>query len=238
MKKQYLFAFFIVFLVSCTKNPKPPVGQGSIVNVITSSVKNVTSGSAISGGTINSGSELFISQRGVCWSTVQNPTTSNSKTSAGTGNGIFSSTLTSLKPNTTYYVRAYATNSSGTFYGSNVSFKTLLSAPSLVSPTNGITARCCYVNFSWTSVSGGTGYEINVSKSSIFSGTVYTINVCGGTTGNPKTSGVNKAIVSSTSFCMNGGTTIHNGTWYWRVRAFNGNVNGPWSNTSSYSYSF
>ncbi|MHB9142711.1 MAG: fibrobacter succinogenes major paralogous domain-containing protein, partial [Paludibacter sp.] len=59
---------------------------------------------------------------GVCWNTTGNPTTSNFKTIDGSGNGTFTSSITGLTVNTTYYVRAYATNSTGTAYGSQLSF--------------------------------------------------------------------------------------------------------------------
>ncbi len=67
-----------------------------------------------------------VTTRGVCWSTSQNPTTSNSKTTDGSGTGSFTSSLTGLTCGTTYYVRAYATNSAGTAYGSQENFNTEL----------------------------------------------------------------------------------------------------------------
>jgi uncharacterized protein (TIGR02145 family) len=63
----------------------------------------------------------------VCWNTTQNPTTANYKTTDGTGAGSFTSNITGLTANTTYYVRAWATNSVNTAYGSEVSFKTSIS---------------------------------------------------------------------------------------------------------------
>jgi uncharacterized protein (TIGR02145 family) len=60
----------------------------------------------------------------VCWSTNQTPTISDNKTTDGTGAGNFVSSISGLTANTTYYVRAYATNSNGTAYGSVMSFTT------------------------------------------------------------------------------------------------------------------
>jgi uncharacterized protein (TIGR02145 family) len=59
------------------------------------------------------------------YATTSNPTLSNTVLTIGSGEGSFSGTLTGLTPNSTYYVRAYATNSSGTAYGNEVSFTTL-----------------------------------------------------------------------------------------------------------------
>jgi hypothetical protein len=72
-----------------------------------------------------------VTARGVCWSTSADPTTGDSTTSNGSGTGTFTSSITGLSPNTTYYVRAYATNSVNTSYGSEVSFTTAKAAPAL-----------------------------------------------------------------------------------------------------------
>ncbi|MBU2650748.1 MAG: T9SS type A sorting domain-containing protein, partial [Bacteroidetes bacterium] len=91
----------------------------------TTAVSGITSSSATSGGAIVSDGGFSVTSRGVCWSTTQNPTISDSKTSDGSGTGSFSSSITGLSANTTYYVRAYATNSTGTSYGDEDSFTTL-----------------------------------------------------------------------------------------------------------------
>jgi uncharacterized protein (TIGR02145 family) len=94
-----------------------------LLSVTTKSVSNVTSSAASSGGNISSDGGDAVTARGVVWSTSQNPTVSlSTKTSDGTGMGSFTSTITGLQPRTTYYVRAYATNSAGTAYGNEVSF--------------------------------------------------------------------------------------------------------------------
>jgi len=90
----------------------------------TTVVTDITETTANSGGDITSDGGAPITARGVCWSTNQFPTISDNKTEDSIGVGKFSSTLSDLLPNTTYYVRAYATNSKGTGYGSAVSFTT------------------------------------------------------------------------------------------------------------------
>lgn len=90
----------------------------------TSDITNITQNTASCGGVITSDGGGLITARGVCWSKSQNPTISDSFTSDGPGIGSFSSIMTDLTQNTTYYVRAYATNSAGTGYGSSISFST------------------------------------------------------------------------------------------------------------------
>ncbi len=91
----------------------------------TATVSNVTSGEASSGGTITDDGGFEITERGVVWSTNPSPTTSDSRTFNGVGLGSFVADITGLAPTTTYYLRAYATNSEGTSYGEEVSFTTL-----------------------------------------------------------------------------------------------------------------
>lgn len=92
--------------------------------VTTSAITGITTTTASGGGNVTSDGNGTISARGVCWSTSENPTTANSKTEDGTGTGSFTSSLSGLTPGTTYYVRAYATNSAGTSYGQELSFVT------------------------------------------------------------------------------------------------------------------
>lgn len=103
----------------------------------TTAASFITQISAISGGNVTSESGAAVTSRGVCWSNVTtSPTITNPKTIDGNGIGTFTSSLTTLTPNTTYYVRAYATNSVGTAYGSVLSFTTLAATvPSGISTT-------------------------------------------------------------------------------------------------------
>lgn len=97
-----------------------------IITLTTTAVTSITATSAVSGGNITTDGGAAVTARGVVWSTSQNPTTSNNQgiTSNGTGTGTFTSNLTGLSLATTYYVRAYASNSYGTQYGNQVSFTT------------------------------------------------------------------------------------------------------------------
>ena len=96
----------------------------TIPTVTTSEVTDITGISAIAGGNVTFCGGASVTSRGVCWSTDVNPTINNSKTVNGKNIGAFTSFLTGLNVNTTYYVRAYASNSIGTSYGSQKSFAT------------------------------------------------------------------------------------------------------------------
>ena len=88
---------------------------------------SITLTTATLGGNVSSDGGAAITERGVCWSTSANPTTSNSKnTSAGT-TGVFTVSATGLTSGTTYHYRAYAINSIGTSYSTDDTFTTLSS---------------------------------------------------------------------------------------------------------------
>lgn len=97
------------------------------VVVVTKDVTNITANSAYCGGNVTDDGNGTVTARGICWSETHNPTINNiysEETNNGTGTGSFTSQLTNLKENTTYYVRAYATYEKGTIYGEEKSFKT------------------------------------------------------------------------------------------------------------------
>lgn len=77
------------------------------------------------GGNVYYSGVSSVTERGICWSTNgSTPTINNSKIIVGSGLGQFSSTLTNLLPETTYKIRAYATNSYGTNYGEQYTITT------------------------------------------------------------------------------------------------------------------
>jgi uncharacterized protein (TIGR02145 family) len=98
----------------------------TLPQVSTSAITNITHNSAISGGNVASGGGAPVTARGVVWSTSQNPSLEENEghTPSGQGTGRFYSILEDLTPNTTYHVKAYATNSQGTAYGNQVVFET------------------------------------------------------------------------------------------------------------------
>jgi uncharacterized protein (TIGR02145 family) len=110
------------FSVRCLKDINSIVSPPTLT---TNTITAITSTSATAGGNFTTDGGVAVISRGVVWSTSPNPTiTLTTKTNNGTGIGSFTSSLTNLSPNTTYYVRAYATNSAGTGYGNEVTFTT------------------------------------------------------------------------------------------------------------------
>ena len=121
-----LMGVFLIFASSCKKDDDDN-GNGNNTGIpvlSTTAITDITQTTAKSGGNITSDGGATVTVRGVCWSTNQTPTISDNKTTDGTGVGNFVSSISGLTANTTYYVRAYATNSNGTAYGSAMSFTT------------------------------------------------------------------------------------------------------------------
>lgn len=112
-----LLSVFLVFASSCKKDENVAV-------LSTMEVTEINTTTARSGGNITDDGGATVTFRGVCWSTNENPTINDSKTEDGTGAGSFTSNITDLELNTTYYLRAYAINSAGIGYGSAMSFTT------------------------------------------------------------------------------------------------------------------
>jgi len=126
MKKKtcvWIFLFImmgvlLIFIKGCKKEEVPvPV-------LTTSPVSDIKQTTAVCGGDITSDRGSTITSRGVCWRTGPNPAIADSITIDSSGVGTFISKITGLSPNTEYYVRAYATNNTGTSYGNPVTFRT------------------------------------------------------------------------------------------------------------------
>ena len=117
-----------LLLITCSKSDGgteiPPL-QVQPPTVITLDATEVMENSATIGGNVSDDGGDPITERGICWATTNNPTLGNDHVQIGTGKGDYSSFLTELEANTTFYVRAYATNGIGTSYGNEISFTTL-----------------------------------------------------------------------------------------------------------------
>jgi hypothetical protein len=188
--------------------------DASLPSVTTNEVTNITMTTATCGGNVTSDGGANVTARGVCWNTEHNPTTSNSHTSDGTGTGNYTSSLTDLTPNTTYYVRAYALNSVGVAYGDEISFTTL------AEPTVPIVNTIQVTDVTPTSAR----IEGNVTDSG--GADVIERGVCWGTNENPTISGNHVSSGTGTgSFVVDITGLTENTTYY--VRAYATNSVGP-----------
>jgi len=129
---------------------------GNFATLTTTAASSITATTAVSGGNITNIGGSLITQRGVCYSTSPLPSTANTTIISGSGTGSFTSNLTGLTTNTTYYLRAFATNSAGTAYGNEVSFTTTSGSGIIVSnPGAGVT----FNGYTYSSIVLGNGQE-------------------------------------------------------------------------------
>lgn len=98
--------------------------KNGVPTLTTSAASEIGTTWATCGGDISDDGGMEVTERGICWSTSPNPTIEGNHGSNGAGLGSFSVNMNNLEPNTTYYVRAYATNSHTTAYGNEVFFRT------------------------------------------------------------------------------------------------------------------
>jgi hypothetical protein len=99
-------------------------GSFDLPTVTTTSVSEIYHFGGIGGGNVTSDGGATVTARGIVWSKDETPTLSDDYTTDGTGTGSFESDIVTDECGETFYVRAYATNSVGTSYGSQVSFTT------------------------------------------------------------------------------------------------------------------
>ena len=128
-----------LFLNSCIKDPTIPILK-------TNSATDITINSVTVVGEITNDGGSPVTSRGICWGTAVNPTFEGLHTTDGAGDGIFSTSLTDLDPNTEYHARAFAENSVGIAYGNEIVFVTNTAAPTVttvqVSNITASTALC------------------------------------------------------------------------------------------------
>lgn len=135
MKFYYLLIALILVACSSDSDSSPnPDNNGSnngndgqevslaIVNI--EEISGITSNSAISGGSISNDGGGSITRKGIVWAISPSPDLTDNSTNDGSGPADYVSELEGLISATTYYVRAYATNSAGTAFSNELSFET------------------------------------------------------------------------------------------------------------------
>jgi pectinesterase len=195
---------FVIAHVNPASIPVPPT-------LTTNAITDISTTFATSGGVISNDGNAAITAKGVCWNTTGSPTTGDSFTSDGTTSSPFTSSITGLTTGSTYYVRAYATNSAGTGYGNQDTLTTLtsLSVPTVV--TNAVT------NIVNTTATG------NGNVTAWGGSTVTDRGVCWGTSHNPTlTNDYNSGGTGSGTFTAPIGGLVLGMTYYVRAYATNG----------------
>ena len=124
-----------ILLLSACSGGSTDTTVASLPTVTTTTASSIAATTATAGGNVTADGDATVTTRGVCWSTSENPTTSSSKATSGSGTGSFSCSVADLSANTTYYLRAFATNSVGTSYGDQVSFTTTSPTAPVVTTT-------------------------------------------------------------------------------------------------------
>lgn len=157
------------------------------LTLTTEAVSNIGLTTATGNGTVVTDGEETVTARGIVWSTSITPTTSNFISTVSGTTGAFTAPMTGLTANTLYYVRAYATNASGTAYGDQESFTTAaVAADSIYKDIDGVEGETYAVSVdvggtvgSVTVSLGSTGYSqvINAGAGvTVFEGTYGGLN--------------------------------------------------------------
>jgi hypothetical protein len=96
-----------------------------LATVSSITVTSLTRNSLVASANVTATGGSYTVSKGICWTTSGLPTIANNNIkSSSIGAGAYSVSITGLNPNTTYTMRAFATNEAGTAYGSGISFKT------------------------------------------------------------------------------------------------------------------
>lgn len=183
-----------------TKRPKLIITWTTAPVVTTSAASDIGHITATLGGNVTDAGGGTVSQRGVCWNTSTNPTTSNSKAAATGTTGAYTVSATGLTKNTLYYARAYVTTENSTTYGSVVTFTTD------TDPTVTTGAATAMTPISAT-LSG------NITSNG--NGVVSTAGVCWATSENPTTSSSKTATATVLgAYTVDTGAVLLPGTLY------------------------
>jgi len=133
--------------------------------VTTTAASSITATTATLGGNVTANGGASVTERGIVWGISVNPTTSNNKVTNGSGNGVFSATVSALPAATTIHYRAYSTNTQGTSYGSNISFTTL--------PNMAVVAATILLEGAYNGTNLNTTINGSIPTSQPYSGSTY-----------------------------------------------------------------
>lgn len=161
MKKNstlYITLFiYAIATVSCSKDPELSGNLSSEITVTTQAVSSIAQTTAVSGVQVSAGFSDDVLDKGICWSTTDNPTTALNKLSGGKGSGTSSLILNGLTPGSVYYLRAYVTTKNEAIYGNQQQFRTFnyQLATLTLSPVANITQTTAICGGNVTYLGGG-----------------------------------------------------------------------------------
>lgn len=161
MKKFLTLLACASILFACDDDTTKPVTVPTVSSI---SITAVTLTTATATGEVTNSGGDNVTERGFVLATTENPTIDNTKVTSGTGTGAFTTELTELLPETTYYVRAYAINSKGVAYGDQLSFETepIESATLQTTEAEDISFTSAYVSGEVLNNGGGTITEFGI----------------------------------------------------------------------------
>ena len=131
---KYFPSIVVLFLLisGCSSSDSPEAVNSNNFNpdvelafLTSAAASNITETSAEVGGNISDNGGAAVTERGIVWGLNPDPTVMDNKVPLGLSIGSFSTTLSGLEQNTTYYFRAFAVNSAGISYGNGEQFSTL-----------------------------------------------------------------------------------------------------------------
>lgn len=198
----------------------------TLATVTTNSISNITAVSANCNASVTNYGGAAVTARGVCWSTLPNPTVDSSNYTIDTpnifGNGTYTATLSNLTPNTVYYVRAYATNCIGTAYGSELSFSTLsVFLPTITTNTvSGIRAKVAFSGGNVTNDGNSIVTARGICWDTIPNPTIGSSNYTVNSSGNGIFTGFMPNLADSTVYFVRAYATNYSGTAYGQQETF------------------
>ena len=191
----------VAYLTASQWKDLPNIKEGFPAIVETDNASSITATTIVSGGNVSSEGTSAVTERGICWGYNALPTITDSKTAVGAGTGVFTSPINNLSPGQMYHIRAYATSVVGTAYGSDVTFVTVGTPPTV------LTSQVSYIT-NTSAILGGNVTSIGTS-STMASG------ICWNTSANPTindnktTDGIGYGLFRSSIVGLSPGVTYH-----------------------------
>lgn len=141
-------------------------GVNTTASVTTGAASSITTVAAVCAGSITATGCTAVTAYGIEYSTISGftPGTGTQVSSSNLSGGSFSSSLSGLSPNTTYYYLAYATNAGGTAYGTQLNFTTLSLTPTLVATSLAGFGNVCVNTVAGPNMFSITGSALNTTN--------------------------------------------------------------------------